>query len=69
MRLKSTILALSAAAQSIATSTASAGLATTSVNVTTIDTANPVDGAFNATVWALIVSLTTTNTKLQPDVS
>jgi hypothetical protein len=62
MRLYPTILALFTAAQLIATSTASAGLATPSANVTTINTANRVDGAFNATVWALIVSLTTTNT-------
>jgi hypothetical protein len=63
MRLNATILALSAGAQSIATSTASAALGTSSANVTNINTANPVDGAFNATVWALIVS------RLQPDVS
>jgi hypothetical protein len=56
------VFAIHAAAQSITTSTGSAASATSSANVTTIDTANRIDGNFNATVWALIVSRTVTKT-------
>jgi hypothetical protein len=56
------LFAVPAAAQSIATTTASAASATSSANVTTINAANPVDSQFDATVWALIVSRTSTNT-------